>query len=182
MRRSSLPPSSKEWFPRAATDVRALAATPRYVLIAGKHRNREGLRSRSPDVPGSRLSGFVHPADRIVVPVEGTDREFIAQQWAVEFAAAMGVGVAAFHVATSARVPPPGVFAFLQEACTKWGVPLDTQVLAGEDVVEELLPEMKTRDLVIIGTRRLAGHYHLGSVSLELIRRAPCPVQVVRIE
>lgn len=133
-------------------------------------------------MPRTSLSGFVHPADRIVVPVEGTDREFIAQQWAVELAAALGVGVCALHVTSTGATPPPGVFTFLQEACTKWGVVLDPQLVEGENVVDEIVEELRTRDLVIIGTRRLAGHYHLGSVSLELIRRAPCPVQVVRIE
>jgi nucleotide-binding universal stress UspA family protein len=128
------------------------------------------------------MSGSFHPADRIVMPVQGTDREFIAQQWAVEFAAALGVPVCALHVTTSEKVPTSGVFSFLEKTCSKWGVVLEKHILQGEDVVGELVEEIKTRDLVIIGTRRLAGHYHLGSVSLDLIRRAPCPVQVVRIE
>lgn len=128
------------------------------------------------------MSGAFRPADRIVVPVQGTDREFIAQQWAVEFAAALGVPVCALHVTLAGKAPDGGVFSFLDAACMKWGVTLDKQVLAGEDVVDELVGEISARDLVIIGTRRLAGHYHVGSVARELVKRVHCPVQVVRIE
>lgn len=130
----------------------------------------------------SPMSGAFRPADRIVVPVQGTDREFIAQQWAVEFAAALGVPICALHVTTAGKAPDNGVFSFLEEACMKWGVTFHKQILAGEDVVDELVHEIKTRDLVIIGTRRLSGHYHVGSITRDLVKRVHCPVQVVRIE
>ncbi|MDX1612341.1 MAG: universal stress protein, partial [Candidatus Thermoplasmatota archaeon] len=47
----------------------------------------------------SPMADAFHPAERIVIPVQGTDREYEAQQWAVEFAAALSVPVYAVHVA-----------------------------------------------------------------------------------
>lgn len=124
------------------------------------------------------------PADRIVVPVQGTDREFLAQQWAVEFAAALGVPVCAVHVSSGAGDVPDEdeIFSYVGEEAMKWGVPIETHVLAGGlDPVQAILDELKVRDLVVIGTRRLGGTFHVGSVTAELVRRAPCPVQVLRI-
>ena len=132
--------------------------------------------SRSP------MAGSFRPAERIIVPVQGTDREFIAQQWAVEFAAALGVPVLALHVSPPGKAPDAAVFSFIDEASIKWGVTLQKELLVGDNVVDELVSEIKPRDLVIIGTRHLGGRYHMGSVALDLIQRARSPVQVVRIE
>ncbi len=128
--------------------------------------------------------GTFKAAERIVVPVAGTDREFLAQQWAVELAAALGAPVRALHVAPAVGERMQGVFAFLDAECRKWGVKLSARSIAAEDVVEEVIAELNPRDLVVIGTRRLAAspQYHVGSVAAELIRRAPCPVQVLRLD
>ena len=120
------------------------------------------------------------PADRIILPVQGTDEEFFAQQWAVEFAASTALPIRAIHVAAPGAKTPNDVFLFLRRFAEKWGVQLETAILEG-DVVRELLRETDVRDLVIIGTRRLATQYHVGSVAAALIRLVPCPVQVVRI-
>lgn len=135
--------------------------------------------------PRALLPESFQPADRVVIPVQGTDREFLAQQWAVEFAAALGVPICAVHVATgaeSADVDEDELFAYVGEEAMKWGVPIETHVLAGRSVVDVVLDEVKPRDLIVIGTRRLGSAFHVGSVAAELVRRAPCPVQVVRIE
>lgn len=124
----------------------------------------------------------VRPADRLVVPVQGTDREFVAQQWAVEFAAALGIPVYAVHIQNGEGEELTDQFDYLRSACEKWQIPLETRVAYASDVVDELVNELDTRDLVILGTRHMAGTYHVGSVASELVRRAPCPVQIVRLE
>lgn len=116
------------------------------------------------------------------MPVEGTDREFLAQEWAVELAAALEVPVRAVHVAPHAGTTAPDVFSYLQNQCKKWGVACRTTVVHGSDVAQELSDELTPRDLVVVGTRKLASHYHVGSVAGELVRKAPCPVQVVRLQ
>jgi nucleotide-binding universal stress UspA family protein len=125
----------------------------------------------------------LRPVDRVVVPVQGTDREFMAQQWAVELAAGLGVPVHAVHV-TDAREgrAPPDVFEFLRRLCEKWNAPLTTRVAHRDDVVNEIVEDLGPRDLCVIGTRHMSGQYHVGSVAIELVKRAPCPVQIVRIE
>lgn len=124
------------------------------------------------------------PFDRVVVPVQGTDREFDVQRWAVEFAAATGAPVAAVHVSPDPDAVPADVFQFLEKFCDDRDVELETHVLAGteEGVVEVLLSELDALDLVIIGTAKLGHGYHVGSVAEGLIQGAPGPVQVLRIE
>lgn len=127
------------------------------------------------------LTGSFQPADQIVVPVQGTDREYYAQQWAVEFAAAIGVPVLAVHVGDGSNEDDPEVFRFIRRLADKHSVSLETRMLHGQ-VVTELAAELSPRDLVVIGTRRLSHQYHVGSVAAGLIEKAPCPVQVVRLE
>ncbi len=129
------------------------------------------------------MSGAFRPAERIVIPVEGTDREYEAQQWAVEFAAALGVPVSALHVAPGDEdVERQDHFSFIEKLAEKWEVELDTVTISSNDVVDELVQELQPRDLVVIGTRKLSGQYHVGSVAAALVRKAPCPVQIVRLE
>lgn len=133
----------------------------------------------------SAMSGSFHPADRIVIPVEGTDREYVVQQWAAELAAALGVPVHGLHVTSGDEEEIHDEhFSFLQTACEKWGVELTHRVASRDNVAAEILDELGTRDLVVIGTRQLGGSqdYHVGSVAAELVRNAPCPVQIVRLE
>lgn len=120
--------------------------------------------------------------EEIVVPVKGTDREFLAQQWAVELAASLDLPVRAIHVVRSDESPAKDLFAFLAQECHKWEVPLQTNLVRGSDVAGELVEELGARDLVVIGTEKLSRQFHVGSVAEELVRRAPCPVQVVRLQ
>lgn len=120
--------------------------------------------------------------ERLVIPVQGTDREFVAQQWAVEMASVLGVPLRAVHVAAPIGPRRRDLFEYLTLESAKWSVELETRIVRGTDVVEELVQELDSRDLVIVGTRRMSSHFHLGSVAEGLVRRAPCPVQVVRLE
>lgn len=120
------------------------------------------------------------PIRRIVVPVEGSDREFLAQEHAVTLAAALDVPVHAVHVRS-----PVGdhgdVFAWLQKEAEQWGVSLDCRSMDGSDAGAEIVLELQPLDLVVIGSSHAGSKYHLGSVAEHLIRHAPCPVQVVRL-
>ncbi len=119
--------------------------------------------------------------DRVVVPVEGTDREFLVQQWAVELAASLDVPIHAVHVAEPGRGAPREIFEFLRREAGKWSVPVTTRALESGDAPAEFLQELRVRDLVVVGTRRLASRFHVGSFTGRLVREAPCPVQIVRL-
>lgn len=127
------------------------------------------------------MSGSFHPVERVVIPVQGSDREYVAQQWAVEFAAALGIGVYAIHVVAPDEEEHADHFAYLESAAEKWGVDLKTRVSVANEVVREIVDDLQARDLVVIGTRKLADTFHVGSVAAELVRQAPCPVQIVRL-
>lgn len=122
----------------------------------------------------------VSPISRIVVPVEGTDREYIVQEHAITLASALGIPVHAVHI----RAPVGAhndVFVWMQKHAKEWGVDFDGQSLDGEDAAAEIVLELQPLDLVIIGSSHAGTKYRLGSVAEYLIRHAPCPVQVVRL-
>lgn len=119
--------------------------------------------------------------ERIVIPIEGSAREYEVQRWAAELAAGLEVPILAVHVATSGGRPAPDLFSYVQGECKKWGVSLERRTIEGREVAAELVQELDVRDLVLLGTRRLASGYTVGSVAGELVRRAPCPVQLVRL-
>lgn len=121
------------------------------------------------------------PIRRIVIPVQGTDREFLAQEHAISLASALGVPLAAVHVRNGSDDRSDDVFAWVRKHATAWGVALEERALMGEDPAQVLTDELDPLDLVVIGSRRLGGRYHVGSVADRLIRDAPCPVQVVRL-
>lgn len=133
------------------------------------------------------LTPAVRPIERIVVPVEGSDREYDAQMWAIQQAADMRVPVVAIHVgepheADASERDVRDKFRYLEKECSEWNVPFELLLLRGGKVGDEIVQELGPRDLVVIGTRRLGTQYHLGSLAAELVRRAPCPVEVVRLE
>lgn len=135
---------------------------------------------------GSTASMEKHPhlrlVDRVVVPVQGTDREFYVQQWAVEFAKQFGVPVLALHVENPASQAPSDVFSYIQAEARKWDVILETSVHPGDDVAKALLTELGPRDLVVLGTRRFKSRYRAGSVGAQLVEQAPCPIQLIRLD
>lgn len=120
--------------------------------------------------------------ERVVVPIGGTDREFLAQEHAVELAAEIGAPVYAVHVAPDPAGAMPEVFDHIAQVCDRHGVALTRNTVAGASVVEELTQEARPRDLVVVGTRRMGGTYRLGSIAAELIAVAEAPVHVVRLD
>lgn len=121
------------------------------------------------------------PVARIVVPVGGTDDEYLAQEQAVQFAAALDVPVHAIHVAAYPEAADDRMFHFLRQATKKWGVELKPCIALGTSPAEALLAELDSLDLVVVGSRRLGTRFHIGSVAERLIKESPAPVQVVRL-
>jgi nucleotide-binding universal stress UspA family protein len=121
------------------------------------------------------------PFQRLVIAIGGTDSEFVAQQWAIELAASVAVPVFAVHVAVEGTDPPKDVFSYVGRLAQKWGVGFQKHIAWGQDVAKVLTDELSPTDLLVMATRRMARQYHIGSVAAELVRRAPCPVQLVRV-
>lgn len=119
--------------------------------------------------------------DRVLVPIEGGSEELLVQQWAVGMADALGARLHAVHVATDGLEPPEDVFSYISRLAEERAVSFDTAVVNAKTVVDELVEELSPNDLVVIGTRVLGSGPEV-SVTEELIQRAPCPVQVIRIE
>lgn len=118
---------------------------------------------------------------RVVVPVQGTDTEFLAHQRACALAAQLGVPAVGIHVAPPGQ---PGVgtpFAYLVREAARWKVPFSGRTIVGASVADEILAEIDALDLVVIGTRQLGTRYHVGSVAGEILKRAPCAVLMIRL-
>ncbi len=127
-------------------------------------------------------AGEMRPVTRIVVPVAGTDREFIVQEHAVFMAGALEVPILAVHV-TSPTEPANGhLFEWITKTCKEWNVELETHALDGDDTADVLVEELEPMDLVIIGSERMGGRYHFGSVAERVVAQAPCPVQIIRLD
>lgn len=123
----------------------------------------------------------VRPVTRIVVPVAGTDREFLVQEHAVFMASALEVPMLAVHVNDPTELRNDDLFAWISKHCDTWNVELETHSLDGQDPAEILVEELEPMDLVIIGSEKMGGRYHFGSIAEALVAHAPCPVQVVRL-
>ena len=127
------------------------------------------------------LKPAVGPVQRLVVAIGGSDREYVAQQWAFHLASALHVPVVGIHVSTEGAEPPKDVFTYSRHQADKWHINYKTQTLWGADVAKLLTDELSPTDLLVMGTRRLARQFHMGSVAAELLRSAPCPIQLVRL-
>lgn len=121
------------------------------------------------------------PVRRIVVPVSGTDREFLAQEHAVLFADALGVPLTAVKVSLAPDEESPDTFMFLEKLADRRGVPFEGIILAGTDAVEVILSELDPLDLTIIGSERIGDRHHVGGFAERLLHDAPGAVQVVRL-
>lgn len=117
---------------------------------------------------------------RIVIPVGGADREYLAQEEAVQWAATLEVPLHAFHVSAEPdQVQDP--FSYIEGLAKRRDVELHTQILVGSDPAKEILAELDALDLTIIGSENLDGTYQLGSVARTLFQSGPGPLHVVRL-
>ncbi len=126
-------------------------------------------------------AGEVRPVNRIVVPVAGTDREFIVQEQAVLFAASLEVPIVAVHVVGATDIANGNLYDYIDKVAATHNVEIEHHTLDGNDAASVLLEEVEAMDLVVIGSEKIGGRYHFSSVAERLITQAPCPVQVVRL-
>jgi nucleotide-binding universal stress UspA family protein len=135
---------------------------------------------------------------RIVVGVDGSEHAKRALRWATDEAEQRGAVLVVAHVATpprasAAAVAPPGPTAeelaelgrelVVDEALAELdtdGLEVERTVLTGH-VAEELCELAADAELLVIGARGLGGFRGLllGSVTLQVVAHAPCPVVVV---
>lgn len=137
-------------------------------------------------MPATSAQGAETPirqlVERVVVPIEGGSEELLVQQWAVGMADALGADLRAIHISTDGLDPPADVFSYISRRAAERGIRFDTAIVNATNVVDELAAELSPTDLVVIGTRLLGTAMDDQSVTEELIRVAPCPVQVIRID
>lgn len=121
------------------------------------------------------------PARRIVVPIGGSDREFLAQEQAVEYAAALGIPLAAVHVSVAPDEADGGLFDYVKRLAERHQVACDCLTLYGDDPAVTLQDELDGMDLLVVGTENLGTRKDLDSHTKRLLGHAPCNVQVVRL-
>lgn len=121
------------------------------------------------------------PARRVVVPIGGSDREFLAQEQAVLYAEALGVPLVAVNVSTRPDEAPSDLFRFIEKAARRRDVQVRRLLLAGMDPVDALVAELGPLDLVIVGSERMGDRHRLPGVVERLVHDAPSAVQVVRL-
>lgn len=141
----------------------------------------EAAQTKTIQTPQTNLKPATGPIQRLVMAIGGTDREYVAQSWAFQLASALHVPVLGLHVATEGAEPPKDVFTYSRHQADKWHINYRTHTLWGADVAKLLCDELAPTDLLVMGTRRLARQFHMGSVAAELLRKAPCPIQLVRL-
>lgn len=117
--------------------------------------------------------------ERIVVPVSGSDREYEAQQHAVEHAAALGAPLMGLHVTTEPEAVSFDIFGYLEGLCSRWGVHFLEEVIPEGDPRSAILDALDPQDLLIMGTVRLGSAEP--SNAEHILRNAPCPVQILRL-
>ena len=103
------------------------------------------------------------PVRRVVVPVGGTDREFLAQEQAVWFAEALDVPVVGVHVAALDEDGRDDLFTYIHQQCTRRNVRFEGLTLQGTDPAATVLDELDALDLAVVGSERLGGKNHLNS-------------------
>ncbi len=128
-----------------------------------------------------QTSSIPGPVRRIVVPVGGTDREFLAQEQAIAFAEVLGVPVVGVKVTPATDDVRPDLFSYLEGHAARHGVDFESLILAGTDPVEPFLDELDGLDLVVVGSERIGDRHHVDSFVERILRHAPGPVQVVRL-
>jgi nucleotide-binding universal stress UspA family protein len=137
----------------------------------------------------------------VVAGIDGSPESVAALSWAGRYAATAGAAVRAvraWHFPTAAGLPPegkapPAVTSEIEhrmrdevgEAIAKANVPasvqVETEITYGHPV-QVLIDESKTASLLVVGHRGHGGFHDMltGSVAMQCVSHAACPVVVVR--
>lgn len=148
-------------------------------------------------------SAVVPEIERIVVPIDFSEHAELGFQYAKEIAALYGAQISAIHVVEEVIYPefyepimpvPTQVEAELSEQAGQHlqrtiarvaGPDVETQIeVRGGRAALQIAEFAKTEeaDLIVMASHGLTGlrHFLLGSVTEQVIRRAPCPVFTVK--
>jgi len=138
---------------------------------------------------------------KIVVGVDGSDASKDALRWAVEDAKARGARVVALHAydlavpapdaVPTAPIDLPALVTGIHEGALQFVTSVVEEVVGDDAVVEAtaveapaveaLLDAARDADLLVVGSHGAGlAELLLGSVSLECVQHAPCPVLVHR--
>jgi len=137
---------------------------------------------------------------KILVAVDGNDPASRAVDLAVEFVEQVGAKIGVLHVVDSSRAYMPDLglsddttmaelrrhaVGVLAEACERIPAVLKPlQLLAEGDPAETIITTAREwkADLIVVGndSRGRLAHFLLGSTADSVVRRASCPVMVVR--
>lgn len=144
-------------------------------------------------------AGQYGPGQLVVVGVDGSEESVAALRWAAAYTTATGASLRAmmaWHYPSAAGIAPPGVapesvtdsvrqhMTDVLSSAVSVGAPgldVDQQIGYGHPA-EVLINQSDTADLLVVGNR---GHgkfsaMMLGSVSMQCVTHAHCPVVVVR--
>ena len=138
---------------------------------------------------------------KILVPTDFSEQSVKAVRYGAELAATFGAELHLFHAVETvpimygeggAYLPPDTMAEVLAAATTQLddlkidtadGLPVIRKVVQGHPFVEVVrYAKDNATDLIVIGThgRGAIAHLLLGSVAERVVRKAPCPVLVVR--
>lgn len=138
---------------------------------------------------------------RILVPTDFSEHGKTALRYAVEFANQFGASVDLMHVIDS--VPAGALLSYrpiedlrvsmqnhaesemekLHDEWSEYSFPVNRVIVQGHPFVEIVRhAREKESDMIIMGThgRGAIAHMMLGSVAEKVLRKAPCPVLIVR--
>jgi nucleotide-binding universal stress UspA family protein len=195
-------------FPRAFGSFDHLGAvgdTLQQIAQLVRNRSKLGLRAHCSllDASGTPDALYFHVrCNRILVPVDFSPQSDAALEYAIDLARRLDGRIVLAHVFSvpafafpDASIPMPAQtvvevqnasrtqLAKLEERVRQAGVGVSSCLLEGAPFVEIVRAARgEQADLIVMGTHGRSGLRHalLGSVAEKVVRKAPCPVLVVR--
>ncbi len=123
---------------------------------------------------------------RLVVAYDFSEQADDAMSWAADLARPLGATLSLVHV-TDAEPDDPGVVAVRKELARlgdEMGPEVATHVVFDRDIARGIVhhAEEIAADAIVVASRRLGAlqRFFVGSVADEVLRRAHCPVIMVR--
>lgn len=135
---------------------------------------------------------------KVLVGVDGSNHSEEALKYSLEEASELGNEVTALRVVQSIGYSAGEIenvisdkiedaeeyMNELKEMAREYGVEIKTEIITGENVHNEIVKyaDEKDFDIIVLGGKGRSdlGSIHLGNVSESVVRRASCPVLIVR--